>query len=113
MKKTDNFRYANGNDIRSVALGTIAFFSLLKWKNSCGKHLEDNSHGHIVSLMYTLILSAEDTDDLSNGFDRDRERRRDELTNNKNIEGNYYLRIVLKDIFGSVEAQKNNTQPRL
>ena len=41
---------------------------------SSGKHLEDISHAHIVSLMYKLITSAEDTDDLSIGFDRDSKR---------------------------------------
>ena len=52
---------------------------------SSGKHLEDISHAHIVSLMYKLITSSKDSDDLSIGFDRSRNRKRDELTANKNV----------------------------
>ena len=42
---------------------------------SSGRHLEDISNAHIVSLMYKLITSARGSDDLSIGFDRDRGRR--------------------------------------
>ena len=48
-----------------------------------GKHLEDKSHAHIVSLMYKLITSARDTDNLSIGFDPDGNRRQRELAKNK------------------------------
>ena len=41
---------------------------------SSGKHLQDISHAHIVSLLYKLITSARGSDDLSIGFDRDRGR---------------------------------------
>ena len=50
---------------------------------SSGKHLEDIIHAHIVFPMYKLLTSAKDSDDLSIGFDRDRGRRRDELTQTK------------------------------
>ena len=50
---------------------------------SSGKHFEDVSHAHIISLMYELVISAEVTDDLSVGLDRHRNRRQQELTNNK------------------------------
>ena len=39
------------NDITLVNLGAIALFSILKLTTSSGKHLEDISHAHIVSLM--------------------------------------------------------------
>ena len=52
-----NNRYVDGNDIRLVILGPIAFFSNYKLTSS-GKHLEDISHSHIVSLMYKLITTA-------------------------------------------------------
>ena len=65
-----------------------------------GKHLEDINHAHIVSLMYKLITSAKDFKDLSIGFDRDRRRRPDELTRNKNIKAKYHLRTMLEDVFG-------------
>ena len=58
--------------------------------------------------MYKLI-TAKDMNDLSIGFDRDPTRRRNELTNNKNIKGNYHVRIYLKDIFGYAEHQEKAT----
>ena len=38
IKKADNSRYANGNDLRLVNLGPIALFSNFKLTNSSGKH---------------------------------------------------------------------------
>ena len=100
-----NNRYADGNDIRLVNLAPIALFSNYKLTTSSGKHLEDISHAHTVSLMYKLLTSAKGSDDLSIGFDRDRGRRRNELTNNKNIKGKFHVRIYLKDVFGFAEHQ--------
>ena len=57
IKKADNSRYANGNDIRLINLGAIAIFSNIKLTTSSGKHLEDVSHAHVVSLMYLCILT--------------------------------------------------------
>ena len=109
LKKDDNSRYANGNDIRLVNLGPIAFFSNFKLTSSSGKHLEDISHAHFVSLMYKLITSSRDSNDLSIGFDYSRKRRKDELAPNKNIKGKYRVKIMLKDIFGFAEHQEKAT----
>ena len=106
IEKDDNSRYANGNDIRLVNLGPIALFSHFKLTTSSGKHLEDISHAHIVSLMYKLITSSKDSNDLSIGFDHSRNRRRDELALNKNIKGKYHVKIMLKDAFGFAEHQE-------
>ena len=76
---------------------------------SSGKHLEDISHAHIVSLMYKQLTSAEDTDNLSTGFDRDRNSRQRELTNNKKHKGKYDLRIYLWDNFNFAEHQEKAT----
>ena len=46
---------------------------------------------------------------MSIGFDRDRNRRKRELTNNKNIKGYFLLRIYLRDIFEFAEHQENGT----
>ena len=59
--------------------------------------------------MYKLISSAKDTNDLSIGFDHRRNRRRNELTDNKNVKGKYHLRIMLKCIFGFAEHQEEAT----
>ena len=109
IKKDDNSRYANGNDIRLVNLGPIALFSNFKLTTSSGKHLEDISHAHLVSLMYKLITSSKDSNDLSIGFDHSRNRRRDELALNKNIKGKYHVKIMLKDVFGFAEHQEKAT----
>ena len=45
-QKADNSRYADGNDIRLVSLGSIVFFSNIKLTTSSGTHLEDISHVH-------------------------------------------------------------------
>ena len=82
-----NTRYAIGNDIRLVKFGAIALFNIRKLATSSGKHIEEVGHAHIVSLVYKLITSSKESDDLSVGFDRGRGRRERELTNNKNIKG--------------------------
>ena len=103
IKKADDSRYANGDDVRLVNLGPIALFKNFKLITSSGKHLEDISHAHLVSLMDKLITSSKDSDDLSIGFNRSRNRRRDELAQNKNVKGKYHLRIMLTDVFGFAE----------
>ena len=59
--------------------------------------------------MYKLLSSSEDSDDLSIGFDRSRDRRKRELNNNKTQKGEYHLRIYLEDVFGFTEHQQVGT----
>ena len=72
-------RYADDDKIRLVNLGSLALFSIYKLTTSSGKHLEEISQAHIVSLMYKPITSARDTDDLTIRFDRSGDRRQREL----------------------------------
>ena len=109
IKRAGDPRYANGNDIRLIKLGPIALFSNFKLTTSRGKHLEDISHAHIVSLIYKLISSAKDSNDLSIGFDHSRNRRTDELTANKSVKGKNHLKILLEDVFGYAECQEKAT----
>ena len=109
LQATTNNRYVDANDIRLVNLGPIALFSNYKLTTSSGKHLEEISHAHIVSLMYKLLTSSKDSDDLSIGFDRNRGRRKNELSNNKSIKGKYHIRNYLKDIFGFASHQEKGT----
>ena len=109
LQAATNNRYVDANDIKLVNLGPIALFSNYKLSTSSGKHLEEISHAHIVSLMYKLLTANKDSDDLSIGFDRNRDKRKHELTNNKNIKGKYHIRIYLKDIFGFAEHQEKGT----
>ena len=109
MKKADDSRYGNGNDIKLVNLGPIALFSNFKLTTSSGKHLEVINQAHLVSLMYKLITSSKASDDLSIGFDRSSARRREEMTTNKNVNGKFHLRIMLRDVFGFAEGQEKAT----
>ena len=90
-------------------MGPIVSFSNFKLTTSGGKHLEDFSHVDLVSLMYKLITSRIDSDDLSIGFDLSRNRRRDKLPQNKHAKCKYHLRILFKDVFGFAEHQKKAT----
>ena len=78
VQAATNNRYVNGIDIRLVNLGRIALSSNYKLSTSSGMHLEDIRHSQIVSLMYKLTISAKGSDNLSFGFDRDRNRRQQE-----------------------------------
>ena len=109
LHAVNNNRYEDANDIRLVNLGPIALFSNYKLTTSSGKHLEEISRAHFISLMYKLLTSSKDSDDLSIGFDRNRNNRKRELTNVKNFKGIYHIRIYLKDIFGFAENQEKGT----
>ena len=102
-------RYTDAKDIRLVNLGPIALFCNYKLKTTSGKHLEEISHAHIVSLMYKLLTSSKDSEDSSIGFDRNRGRRKNEVSNNKSIKCKYHTRIYLKDIFGYAVYQEKGT----
>ena len=59
--------------------------------------------------MYKPLTTSRDSDDLSIGFNRSRDRRRRELTINKKVKGNYHDRLYLKDVFGFAQHQKTAT----
>ena len=109
IKRADNSRYGNGNDIRLVNLGPIALFSKFKLTTSSGKHLEDLSHAHMVSSVYKLITSSKGSVDLSIGFDRSSGRGREDMTNNKIVKGKFHLRIKLRDVSGFADCQEKAT----
>ena len=101
-----NNRYIGGVDLRLATECPIALFKNYKLQSSSGKHIEEINRAHRVCLMYKLITSVRNTDDLSIGFDRDLNWRKRELTNNKNIKGKFHVTIMLGDIVGSVEHQE-------
>ena len=104
-----NNRYAKNNDKRLVIVAPIGPFSNYKLTTSSGKHLEEISHAHIVSLMYKLKTSAKGCDDMSIGFHRDRGVKQHELANNKFIKGIHLVRIYLKNFFGFSEQMEKAT----
>ena len=109
LQAATNNRCVDANDIRLVNLGPIALFSKYNLTTLSGKHLEEISHAHIVSLMCKLLTSSKDSDDLSIGFDRNRGRRKNYLSINKTIKCKYHIRTYLKDIFGFAEHQEKGT----
>ena len=104
-----NNTYTDADDIGLINLGVMALFSIYKLVTHSSKHLEEINNAHTVCLMYKVVTSSKDSDDLSIGFDRDRGRRKKELTNNKNIKGKYHARIYMKNIFGYAECQEKGT----
>ena len=106
IKAATGNRYADADDILLAILAPIALFSNYKLTTSIRKHLENIDH---APLMYKILPSSGDSDDLSTGFDRSRDGRKRELTNNNKIKGKYHLRIYLKEFFGFAEHQKTGT----
>ena len=109
LKAATSNRYVDADDIRLINLGPNALFSNYRLTTSSGKHLESIDHAHIVCLMYNMLSSSRDSDDLSIGFDRCRDRRKRELNNNKTQKGKNHLGIYLKDVFGFAEHQQVGT----
>ena len=109
LKADSNNRYVDTDDIRLTNLGGLGLFSVYKLVSASGKHLEEVVHAHVICLIYKIVTSSRDSDDLSIGFDRDRGRRKNELSKNKNIKGKYHTRIYLKDVLGYCEHQEKAT----
>ena len=104
--KNINTRYTNGDEIGLVNFGPISLFSEAKLKTSSGKHLEKVDNLHLISLMYKLLTSTSQTSQLLYGFEENLSVRRQELTNNKNEKGTFFVRIKLKDLFGFADQEK-------
>ena len=104
--KNNNTRYANNDEISLVNFGPVVLFSEAKLTTNSGKHLEKVDNLHPISLMYKLLTSGGQTSQLLYGFDESTTIRRQELTNNKNEKGTFFVRIKLKDLFGSADQEK-------
>ena len=104
--KNDNTRYTNGDEKSLVNFGPVALFSEAKLTTSSGKHLENVDNLHPISLMYKLLTSTQQTSQLMYGFEESTTIRRQELTNNKNEKGTFFVRIKLKDLFGFADEEK-------
>ena len=102
-------RYADNKDIKLVNLGPISLLSKYKVATSSVEYLKNIEHGHIACLMYKFFTTARRCDELCIGFDRCRDGRQRELTNNRNIKGKYLFRFYLKDVFGFAQHQFKGT----
>ena len=104
--KNNKTRYTNGDEISLVNFGPISLFSEAKLTTSSGKHLEKVDNLHLISLMYKLLTSTSQTSQLLYGFEESNTIRRQELTNNKNEKGTFFVRTKLKDLFGFADQEK-------
>ena len=104
--KNNKTRYTNGDEISLVNFGPISLFSEAKLTTSSGKHLEKVDNLHPISLMIKLLTSTSQTSQLLYGFEESTSIRRQELTNNKNEKGTFFVRIKLKDLFGFADQEK-------
>ena len=104
--KNNNTRYIDGDEISLVNFGPVALFSEAKLTTSSGKHLEKVHNLHPISLMVKLLTSTSQTSQLLYGFEESTTIRRQELTNNKNEKGTFFVRIKLKDLFGFADQEK-------
>ena len=59
--------------------------------------------------MYKLLTSSKDNNDFAIGFDRNRGRRKNDLSNNKSNKGKYHIRIYQKYIFGFAKHHEKGT----
>ena len=66
-------RYADGDHIRLVNFGHIAFFNLCRLTNSSGKEIKEINNARIKCLMHKLKSSSRHSDNLSIGFHRSNE----------------------------------------
>ena len=87
----------------------MALFKIFKLTTSSEHHLEDIRHAHIVSLMYKPLTSRRSSDYLSIGFDWDRGKRQQDITNNKKRKDKFHNRNMLIDVFGFAKHQENAT----
>ena len=99
-------RYEDGDHIRLVNLGPIAFFNNYRLENCSRKETEEIDDAHLICLRYKLISSGRDSDSLSTGFHRANEVREKEVTTKKTTRGNYHVRNPLRDVFGFAEHRK-------
>ena len=106
VPQNNNTRYADGDEISLVNFGPVALFSEAKLTTSSEKHLEKVDNLHPISLMYKCLTSGSQTSQLLYGFEESTTIRRQELTNNKNEKGTFFVRIKLKDLFGFADQEK-------
>ena len=100
-------RYADGDPIRLINLGPMALFDKFRLTSSAVQKIEEIDKAHVICLMYKLISSSRDSDDLSIVFHRSNGVHERELTIIKTTKGNYRVRIYLKDVFSFAEHQDN------
>ena len=70
--------------------------------------LEKFDKAQKICLMYKLISSSKDSDDLSSGFHRSFQNRENEMNKNATTGRNYDVKIFLMYVFIFAEHQQND-----
>ena len=78
-----------------VYLAPISLFSEHEMTISIGEHLERFDYAHAVCLMYTLVTSSKDTNDLSIAVDESNARFKIEMSDNKQASNEERLRVKI------------------
>ena len=86
-------RYADGDHTGLVNLDPTALFKKYRLTSSSGNDIEEVDSAPVVCLIYKILSSSRDSDDLSIGFLKNFEARQRELTNKKTTKGKYHVTI--------------------
>ena len=101
-------RYADGDQEGLEKLGPFPLFIKYILTSSSGKEIEEIDKAPRICFLYKPIPSSKDKNDLSIGFHKHITICQRELTKIKTVEGIYYARIYLKDVFGYAEHHENS-----
>ena len=82
--------------MRLVNIGPIASFKKYRLTSSSGKEIEEIDNAHVICLMYNLLSSSRDSDDLLFGFHGSTDAREREVTIMETIKGIYQVRFFSK-----------------
>ena len=104
--KNDNTRYVDSNQISLGNFGPVVLLSEAKLTTKLGKHLEKFDNLHPICLMYKLLTSQQHTTQLLYVFEESVTIRRQELAYHKTERGTIFVKIKLRDLFGSAGQKK-------
>ena len=98
--------YADGDHTRLTNLVRFALLISFGLNSGRGKEIEELDNAHIICLMYKLISSSKDSEDLSIGLHWDITTQEIKLTNIKTAKGICHARFYWTDVFGFAEHQE-------
>ena len=99
--------HADGDLLRLGILAPIALYNKYRLANCNEKQTEEIGKAQDNCLMYRLVSSSRESDDMFVGFHRSFEAREREKTKLKTTKANHHVRIYLKDVCGFADCQEN------
>ena len=91
LRGNQNERFLAADKKRLANLGPIILFSDYKLSSSSGKEIEQIDQAHIACLLYNILTSPRDYEDLSIGFTREIIIRAEERIAIKRNHGNFHV----------------------